>query len=1278
MRGGLVSTPAAVPAAGAIRRRKDKPVQDSAPEQPALQPIELELDSAEHLAAFGVQFVAKLRAAPVLSKRRFVVFVVTAGVYVYSSSGTLLQQFARTGSPPRDGVLFHFDGATYEVGTRGDIERVAWEEAQKPHVWQWSAMTEADYQRLAPGDTVACFIIPRSTPAAGATGAPPPDFVPDPAAVPAHDGAPASGPAARPAAAKGAALKRPVSGDEYESGTREGVANYPAFPAKIDSSAALVPRTGASELTMHLDWTYGERELIDAVWNASTRVKYQWERFDITAIVARGAAAKAALEAKKQAAQDPDAKVDDQYIEHESARRARESAEDIDNSMDTIRAGGTPGTSDAERLHDVSTEIDNLALAPVSEIKSAGGFAIDSVWHVATTPDNEITLAWNSPGYFMVRCIATPAEHQGRRYLSSVAATFVEVRDTDYIARDTLARGEAALDELRLRRAMTADPARQARLDTEIAELETTSHGSAVEALEIAVKTKRAETDAAIGRARSRHEDELHGLENQLRIARRNEAALPPGPDGTPVHALRPQAAIASEVTGATYPLVLQLVPMATARGSRWALHDVTTSGDNLGHAFVGTGPDDGAAISDAFRRFAADNDYGRGTVVLRIPTAVPGVGGRELVLRNVKRGDALAKERLHDLITVLVALSLVVPGVGEVAAVLTGAMAAEHIYQRWSRGTLEADASLLNDVVAILGAVGTVAGQLGNLRIISSKKAFAIATESGDAAAIAKALGELETAVSVARAIQIGNEIVGYGGLLWGDLQVVKELESIDAQEASGQLTHAQARSARAKALLGAFQNHAMMFAGPLKDRRPTGVDEPARGRDPAAPPDRLPADTARDSAASGAGAVRGRDSYELRDPAQHRPLRGNDPDIHDQLMQAVEVRQAHGQAELHPTGAPGQYKLAVAGVHGRPAVEVAVKVEMVRGFDAANQPHGGDEGPARLDLVRSGGQWEATIRIHEMARKTDVSRIAGHELDEIIEIIHGTDAVMSDDAASQFAREQMIAEVFRPGAPSGKPPTAHDRAAARELAQAVSDLARARAKKADTTMLERRVAAMKRSMGFDDPLGGRERAGELVAMGLVPAEVMATIGAEAEVARIANAHGVPAPRTMSVERVLHVLRPSPTSAARFKDEGIGGGHVDAELQSLVKNGNAFKLVELNRRVGPDGATYRVYTQELVQRSGTVMAMDGANPLYKTTVDSPHALLDGGLVAFDNWAATNNAKNGPPSSFNKMKNGLWTGTSADGVRFSGFATFDGGVWEIQTIFPEASWVLKK
>jgi len=57
-------------------------------------------------------------------------------------------------------------------------------------------------------------------------------------------------------------------------------------------------------------------------------------------------------------------------------------------------------------------------------------------------------------------------------------------------------------------------------------------------------------------------------------------------------------------------------------------------------------------------------------------------------------------------------------------------------------------------------------------------------------------------------------------------------------------------------------------------------------------------------------------------------------------------------------------------------------------------------------------------------------------------------------------------------------------------------------------------------------------------------------------------------------------------------------------------------------------------------------MAMDGANPLYKTTVDSPHALLDGGLAAFDDWAARNNAKDGPPPSFNKMKNGRWVDTA--------------------------------
>src|SRR5262249_45364283 len=149
------------------------------------------------------------------------------------------------------------------------------------------------------------------------------------------------------------------------------------------------------------------------------------------------------------------------------------------------------------------------------------------------------------------------------------------------------------------------------------------AHGSAVDALKLAIKNKTAEVKAAIGRDKERRTDELQALEKQLAVAERNEALLAPGPEGTKRSAIRPEAAIASEVTGATYPLVLQLVPIAQGERSRWALYDVTTKGDKLGFAYIGDGKSDGDAVHAAFRALAADNEYGRGTLAYHVPDSI-------------------------------------------------------------------------------------------------------------------------------------------------------------------------------------------------------------------------------------------------------------------------------------------------------------------------------------------------------------------------------------------------------------------------------------------------------------------------------------------------------------------------------------------------------------------------------------------------------------------------------------------------------------------------------
>ncbi|TCO80654.1 uncharacterized protein DUF4157 [Plasticicumulans lactativorans] len=1270
-------------APGTLRLKPD----DAKPADPdaAFQPLSIPAESADVLAQRGVKVIAKLS-----QQTNYVLFIASDALYAYSSQGKLLQTFKLTGPRKMAGFYLQDKEGSFEYRERADgvgkWVRVGWNVEDKATLEQWTSLTDADIERLLAGK-VLFLIGPTETGGAGGATTPPPEHVPDPGAKPAGTpGATGSGKAE---------LKKPLSGSEFEAGTGRDVANYPAFPARIATASTLVPLLGLGELTMYLDWTYGERELIGAVWNASTTVDYHWERWNVTAIASKGKAAMGAeAERRKQVAQDPQAAASDEYIAHNAQQRSRELREDIGNSLETIGSGGYAGTSPMERYHDVTTEVGNLVTAPASAITSAGGFLVDSVWHTLTQPENEIQLKWNQSGHYLIRCVASPREHAGRRYLSSVATALLEVRDADYIAQDTLYAADALMDELRLQRALTTDPAKLRKIDEQLAELEVGAHGSAVEALRLAVKKKQIEADAAIGKTRKRREDELEALQKQLEIAERNEQQNAPlGPGGSArTHALRPEAAIASEVTGATYPLLLQLIPVSQGPRPRWALYDVTTKGDKLGYAYVGQGDDDERAIADALRRFAADNDYGRGTVLLNIPDAVPNIAVRKLKARNVKRGDALAKQRLHDLMIILIALSLVIPGVGEAAMLLGGLLAAEHILERWKNGNLELDASLVTDVIAVLGALGTVGRAVGELRIIEAKGAYAVAVESGDAAAIQRTLSRLEGALNTAKAIELGNQIVGYGGLMWGNVQTLREIERINADEAEGRITHAQARSLRAKAVLGGIQNNVLMFAGPLQGARGgrrTG-GEPVREPGVVEPRPGAPADVVPENVpvGGGAGAVRGRDVWELRDPSTAKGFQAGHGSVTKQLDEAGNLLVANGRPALltRPTGAKaGEYTLEVAGSGGNPATSVPVKVEMVKSFDPASQPHAGEEGPARLDLVRSGGNWEATIRIHEMVKEKDISRLASHELDEIIDIVRGDDPTLSDIAANARAEEQMRAETFRPGALSTRPPTAHDRAAARELAQAYADhaLAVKNGEKAKRDILARRIEAMEQAMGLRDPVGGRERAEALAGMGYVPRDIANGIKARAESLRAAASSPAPGAgaRELPPEVVPHLSTPeAPSSLSNFAKMGIRGGHSDAELHAFVNGSSGLYRIDLVAEwQGPNGTTYRAYEQFMRKSASDpwVQAMDGASPLYKSTTDAPAGLIDGAVRAFDAWVVANGAQTGAPAAWGK-NNGDWAQVGPDGVGYGGYATYDASAqrWRLETVYPDARWVI--
>src|SRR5207253_7833262 len=169
----------------------------------------------------------------------------------------------------------------------------------------------------------------------------------------------------------------------------------------------------------------------------------------------------------------------------------------------------------------------------------------------------------------------------------------------------------------------------------------------------------------------------------------------------------------------------------------------------------------------------------GRGQMAIRLAAESP-FQPKQRVLESSPRDVALVRQRLNDLVTILVILGLFVPGAGEIAAVLGAALAAERLMDRWRNHTLRFDVAAVSDLIAVLGAVGQGAAMLGRMRVVRAADRFILAAESADMTGLNRAVGSLRAAQTADRVIQVGNEIVNYGGLVWGGLTTVDSLLEI------------------------------------------------------------------------------------------------------------------------------------------------------------------------------------------------------------------------------------------------------------------------------------------------------------------------------------------------------------------------------------------------------------------------------------------------------------------------------------------------------------------
>lgn len=626
------------------------------------------------------------------------------------------------------------------------------------------------------------------------------------------------------------------TGSEFEGG-KGRKANAAALPAELTGPDRQTVR-GTGTYRMQLDYSIAGMDTLSQVVEAMNWVSYHWERYDITELVRQGLRDQASAELRHRATSD-EAEVGRMEA---SGRRAETAVEDlgadvehaVEDLADPIEAahGGDP----ADVVTRAMANYASLELLPASAIVSAGGVALGALADLVGGTFQEREIPWpNREGYFLIRCIAVPSP-QGRngetQRAASVETKVVEVQRTERIARESLDEPEAQIAELELQLAMEQDPARRRELETRIADARTQATGDPLEVLRRAIERKTAERDAATGRRREILQRELDALSLRLRLAEAQRGEMT-----GPIY--RPRAVLASQVTGETYPLLLQLGALPTEGGRyRYRIADVTSPD---GKSWTGRGATPDEAVWNAAKEMASHNDYGRGRLAIRLPANAP-FEPREKVLESAPRDIALARQRLSDLVTVLVVLGLFVPGVGEVAAVLGAAMAADHLIERWRNHTLRFDAATVSDLIGILGAAGQGAAVIGRMRVVRAAGRFVLATEAADEAALRVAASALRAAQTAERVIEVGNQIVNYGGMVWGNLVVIDAILEINQRELDGTLSHAQARRQRAELLASAIRDNAIQIGQALQAegepaRRPGEAESPARPPETAAP---------------------------------------------------------------------------------------------------------------------------------------------------------------------------------------------------------------------------------------------------------------------------------------------------------------------------------------------------------------------------------------------------------------------------------------------------------
>lgn len=369
--------------------------------------------------------------------------------------------------------------------------------------------------------------------------------------------------------------------------------------------------------------------------------------------------------------------------------------------------------------------------------------------------------------------------------------------------------------------------------------------------------------------------------------------------------------------------------------------------------------------------------------------------------------------------------------------------------------------------------------------------------------------------------------------------------------------------------------------------------------------------------------------------------------------------------------------FTLRVAQADGS-TVDVAVQLVVKSKADLApSSAHGGDAGPARLELVRDpGGGWKASVEVSSSMKPEDLEFALGHELNEAAEVVRRYPA---GEPATGFGAE-MQAGVMKAGAITDQP-TAHDAAAAREvvdLYNAWTHIAKQRGAKAEN--IAHREQVLDRALdaaGLKDPSQIKAKL-DLLRKAGAPDSLLRAVE-KVEVTRLMSEHQANdlggAASQLDPSLVQHLLYVRPKGD--FKGSGLDGGHHTAELLRFVGESAEYAVREVNVKAG-GGNTFRSFEQYKWTGGGPKPTNPDLLPggasfdpsawtlstQPKTTFDDPAAFLREAELGWSAWLSAG----GTPGADRGV-----TFTS-NGVQFGGFVKSPAAPYELSTLFIEASW----